>query len=91
VEGGGRHGQIEGRFLQAPLLERPDVHFRLRIRLAVAAGDGGQVPAELDAENPVAVAGEGHGGLARAAPYLEYPPPAGIPESETTASKNSSG
>jgi len=45
----------------------------LRVRFEVAAGDCGQVLPELDAEDPVAAAGEGHDGLARAAPDLEYP------------------
>jgi hypothetical protein len=43
VEGGGRYGQIEGCYLRAPLLERADVHLRLRVCFEVAAGDGGQV------------------------------------------------
>jgi len=67
------------------------VHFRPRVRLEVAAGDRGQVLTELDAEYPVAVAREGNRSLARAAPDLEYPSPDGIPESEATSSKSSSG
>jgi len=56
-----------------PLLEGSNVHLRLQVRFEVAAGDCGQVLPELDAEDPVAGAGEGHGGPARAAPDLEYP------------------
>jgi hypothetical protein len=43
VKGGGRYGQIEGRFLPAPLFERSHVHFRPGVRFEVAAGDRGQV------------------------------------------------
>jgi hypothetical protein len=50
------------------------VHFRPRVRFEVTAGNRGQVLPELDAENPVAAAGEEHRGLTRAAPDLEYPP-----------------
>ena len=49
VEGRGRYGQIEGRFLRLPFLERSHMHFCPRIRLEVAARDRGQVFPEFDA------------------------------------------
>src|SRR5215213_10718766 len=73
VKGGRRNSQIKGSFLQRPFLEGSGTHFCLRIPFQVAASDRGHIFAELDAQDAVAAAGEGHRGLARAAPDLEYP------------------
>src|SRR5688572_15158368 len=73
VEGGRRDCQIKGSFLQRGLLEGSGTHFCLRIPFQVAAGDRGHIFADLDAQDAVAAAGEGHRGLASAAPDLEYP------------------